>query len=197
MPRKPEPREMVWHPRYGDTTIPSDSGLSEKEVRASFYGYLRATLFPASAIPANIERQNYSTMPRGCYVDLLKTCVDCDRDFIFFALEQRHWYEVLRFYVDADCIRCPGCRKSNQQLHRRFKRYSEAIARDSVSDEELATLVDDAAFLWTSGILRNEQRLRQLRNLARRRIPSTKATKKVEKIVADIKTVPPARRARF
>jgi hypothetical protein len=160
--------------------------MSEGEVRSSFWAYRQAVLFPASAIPADIKRQNFSTMPRRCYVDVLKTCVDCQRDFIFFAREQQHWYEVLGFYVDADCVRCPACRESEQQLRRRFRRYSEATERESLSDEELTTLVDDAAFLWTEGLLRNEQRLRQLRNLARKRTPSANATKKIERLVSGL-----------
>jgi hypothetical protein len=49
---------------------------------------------------------------------------------------------------------------------------------------ELATLVEDAVFLWKAGVLRREQLLRQLRNLAHRRIPSAKATKKIDEVVA-------------
>jgi hypothetical protein len=185
-PPRPDLSDIVPHPRYGDAVVPSGHGMTEEQVRSSFWRYREATLFPVSAIPADIRRQNFSTMARGCYVDILKTCVDCERAFLFFAREQQHWYEVLGFYVDADCVRCPACRKSEQQLRRRFRRYSEASARKEVSDEALATLVEDAVFLWTAGILRDEQRLRRLRNLALRRIPSSRAAKNVERVVAKL-----------
>ena len=45
------------------------------------------------------------------YFDLDKICIDCKRPFLFFAEEQRHWFEVLGFSLDARCLRCSNCRK--------------------------------------------------------------------------------------
>lgn len=189
MARKPRgaAREIVPHPRYGSASTSSGYGFSEEEVRAAFYGYQDATIFADSAIPADVSRQNFTTMShRGLYVDILKTCRDCARDFIFFAREQQYWYEVLRIYIDADCVRCPACRKSERELKRRFRRYSEAGDAKTLDDAALAALVDDAAFLWSAGILKNEQRLRRLRNLAQRRIPTTKEAKRIDELVREM-----------
>ena len=70
------------------------------EVLRRYPSYLsnRRAYFPESAIPADESRQNYSVIPRLCYVDELRRCRKCDRDFIFFAREQHFWYEVLRFW---------------------------------------------------------------------------------------------------
>jgi hypothetical protein len=152
----------------------------------SFWGYEGQTIFPESAIPANVSRQNYTVLPRRYYVDILKQCRECRRPFIFFAREQEHWYEKLGFTIDADCVRCVECRKSEQRLQRRLKRYSHAIPRDDLDDRELATLVEDAVFLFEVGVLRDEQRLRRLRNLARRRIPQSTATESIGQLISQI-----------
>jgi hypothetical protein len=40
----------------------------------------------------------------------------------------------------------PECRKSDQQLRRRFQRYGTNIVRADLSIKELAALVSDASF---------------------------------------------------
>lgn len=177
--------DVVPHPRYGDTIVPSGCTVSAEVVRSSYWRYHQDTIFPESAIPANTARQNFSVFPRGFYVDTLRQCRTCGRSFIFFAREQQHWYEVLGFYVDADCIHCPECRKSDQQLRRRFQRYSANIGRTDNNDQELETLIDDAVFLWQAGVLRDEQKLRRLRNLARERLPDNPVMKNMERVLAE------------
>lgn len=149
---KPPVPEMVRHPRYGCVPIPSGTTLSPEEVRGSFYQYEMVTIFPETAIAADIARQNFTTFPRGCYVDMLKVCRDCQRAFIFFAKEQKHWFEVLGFYIDSDCVRCPSCRHSVRDLRTRLQRYSEAIGGVAeISDSALAALIDDFVVLWNAG----------------------------------------------
>jgi Probable zinc-ribbon domain len=152
-------------------------------IRYTSYRYKNETIFPESAIPADIKRQNYSVLPRTWYFDTLKTCRDCGRNFLFFAEEQKYWYERLGFAIDADCVRCPQCRKTDQTLRRRFKRYSQLIARKNLDAETLAVLVADACFLWEQGILKNADNLRRLKNLARRQILEEKATQSIITLV--------------
>jgi hypothetical protein len=173
----------VPHPRYGDTVITSGSKLSEAEVRNSFWGYGSAIIFPESAITADVSRQNFSIYPRRYYVDILKKCRNCDKSFLFFAKEQLYWYEVLGFYIDADCVHCPECRVKEAELRRKFQRYSQSIGQSDLADREFATLIGDAVFLWTAGVLIDEQKLRWLRNQARRRIPEEDATKAINDLV--------------
>jgi hypothetical protein len=179
-------QNIVPHPRYGDAVVPSGCKESASEVQSSFWRYGTDTIFPESAIKADTSRQNYTVFPRGYYADVLKQCRTCQRPFIFFAREQQHWYEVLGFYVDADCVHCPECRRSNQQLRRRFKRNSESVGRSDLKDRELVTLVSDATFLWQAGVLRDEQRLRRLRNLSRRRIPGSTATNEIDGVILQL-----------
>ena len=175
---------VVPHPRYGDCIVPSGFVVATSEI-LSFWGYQGQTIFPESAIPADVSRQSFTVLPRRYYVDILKQCVMCKRQFIFFAREQQHWYEELGFTIDADCVRCVECRKSDQQLRRRFTRYSEAVRRTDIDDRDFETLVGDAVFLWQAGVLRDGQRLRRLRNLARRRIPGSTATRSIDQMIAE------------
>ena len=50
-------------------------------------------------------------IPHYFYVNEVRHCVSCDRDFTFSATEQKHWYEKLRFRLDSIAIRCLDCRR--------------------------------------------------------------------------------------
>ena len=67
----------------------------------------------------------------------------CHRPFIFFAKEQRYWFETLRFLVDADCVHCPDCRRESRTVQRRLRRYSDLFAKNEPTRKELMFLVDD------------------------------------------------------
>lgn len=174
---------VVPHPRHGTTVVPSGGTATEAEVRRSYYGYHDATIYAESAILADCSRQNYSTFPRGYYVDMLLVCWTCKRPFVFYAREQQFWYEELHFYIDTACQRCPECRREQQEFRHRLRRYSEQVNREGIGDAELATLVGDAAFLWRAGVLHDEGRLRWLRNRARRSIPDDPATADIERLI--------------
>jgi len=176
--------DVVPHPRYGTRILPSRYNADAATVRDSFWGYRGETIYPETAIPANVQKQNFSCIPRGWYVDILKNCRDCRRQFIFYAAEQQYWYEELGFTIDADCVRCPVCRKADQTLRRRFQRYSSAIGRNDLTDEEFVTLVRDAVFVWDNGLLKKRDKLNRLRNQARRRIPDHAATREIESLCA-------------
>jgi tetratricopeptide (TPR) repeat protein len=69
---------------------------------------------PRGAVRGDIRRQHFCPMchvPRYFYVDQEKRCVECGRQFVFSAREQKHWYEELRFHFDSIAIRCLGCRR--------------------------------------------------------------------------------------
>ena len=176
-------RHLVPHPRFGCAVRPSGHVVSAEEIRDSYWGYPTQTVFPESAVPANIAKQNYSTFPRTYYVDILKKCRDCNRGFLFFAEEQQYWYEELGFHIDADCVRCSECRKHDQTTRQRFQRYSEYIGADDLSDDSLAILIDDAVFLWEHGMLKNQHNLGRLKNLANRRIPNHPTTEAINKLL--------------
>ena len=146
--------EFVEHPRFGrgpryTTTCPRDVPL----------GY-RLTTYNAShhaiegtAVEADLERQSASPVPALYYFDLTKTCIDCHRPFIFFAEEQKYWYETLGFYLDTDCVRCVECRKREQGHERHRRRYIQLLKQDQRSPSEdmemaecLLALIDGGDF---------------------------------------------------
>ncbi|WAC21504.1 zinc-ribbon domain containing protein [Luteolibacter sp. SL250] len=115
----PEYADYVDHPMYGKG--PRFTGWDPVEDNyTAMLCWIRPpeSRIPGTAIRADPDRQNHAGFPYGIYYDLKRICEDCARPFIFFAEEQRFWFEVLRFNVNADCIRCPPCR----ELHRKKRK---------------------------------------------------------------------------
>lgn len=181
--RRALPSNLVPHSRFGKTIRRSDYDVDDAAIRSECPKDDDEVIFPESAIPADLRRQNYMTVPRRWYVDVLKTCRNCRRRFIFYAAEQKYWYENLRIPIYAACAKCPECRKTNQTLRRRFQRFSQAVTRSDLTDDDFATLVLDAVFLWENGILQKREKLNRLRSQARRRIPNRRATREIEELL--------------
>jgi Probable zinc-ribbon domain len=96
---------------------------------------------PNTAIPADLSRQMPATVPVTHYFDAKRQCADCGRPFIFFAAEQKYWYEDLGFPLESDCVRCVVCRKKQQGLELNRERYEELFhvqERTSEQDLEMA-----------------------------------------------------------
>ena len=162
---------FVPHPRYGSEPIPSGLKVSEEEIRHGFWRLTRDKIFPESVLLADPEKQNYAIYPRRYYVDVQRICRTCHRPFIFFAREQRYWFETLRFFVDADCVLCPDCRRESRSVQRRLRRYSDLHAKSAPSRKELMFLVDDAAYLLERGALQNLSNVGAVKNRAAKIIP--------------------------
>lgn len=172
---KPLP-DLVPHPRYGNAPRPSGIEIPEEEIRKGYWRYSREALFPETVLVADPSKQNYTIYPRKYYVDLLRKCRDCSRPFIFFALEQRYWYETLRYYIDADCVLCPACRRESQVLRRRLRRYSDLLHKNVQTRKDLMFLVDDGVYLLARGVLRDLNSLGRLKNMALKSIPEYPGT---------------------
>lgn len=169
-------RKAIQSPKPAAQKLPT-----EKEIRKGYWGYGEDEyIYPDSVLVADTTKQKYSAVPRLYYVDIVRSCRDCQHEFIFYATEQRHWYETLGFYIDADCVRCLKCRVTDQTLRRRFQRYSKTVSRKDLTDEEFITLLEDTLFLYESGLLKTDQQLRRLRNQARKRLPDAKILTKLD-----------------
>lgn len=108
---------------------------------------------PDTAIPANLKKQTPATIPVTHYYDVRRVCEDCGERFLFFALEQKHWYEELGFPLDSDCVRCVACRKRQQGIAQARQRYEELFPIELRTAEEnlemaerCVDLIDDGAF---------------------------------------------------
>lgn len=145
----------VEHPRYGRT--PQITGLnpqiSSNDHTFNHWHSPAGRRIPNTAIEADLNRQTPATVPHKYYFDLKRECRDCARPFIFFAAEQKYWYETLGFGLDSDCVRCTDCRKKQQHIARRRERYETLshITERSVDDTlEMAdcclTLIENFVF---------------------------------------------------
>ena len=109
--------DYVEHPLYG--RVPRVTGLNPKE---DFGGNVflhwhspEDVRIPNTAVQADTSKQPTATVAVTHYFDSKRTCRDCQRPFLFFAEEQKYWYEELGFRLDADCIRCVECRKKHRK----------------------------------------------------------------------------------
>jgi len=177
---------VVPHPRYGTEIVPSGL-VGEDDVIPGPPAWSKDVTFPESAIPADVRKHNFTTMSHmHWYVDTLRDCRTCKRPFLFFAREQQHWYETLRLRVEVECIDCVECRASLRTMRRRLKRYGELVVERELTDENMLALASDATFLWTNGLLHDEQRLRRIKNRAHRQVPDGAATRALGELVASL-----------
>ena len=139
-------------------------GLVIPSAFAQFGG--RECLIFGTAIPADLGRQTKATVPVTHYYDLDLECRDCGRRFIFFAEEQKYWYEELGFDLNSGCVRCHPCRKARHLAARWKSRFDELLHRSDRTIEESLEMADSCLHLIERGIFhhRQTQRVRQLLN---------------------------------
>jgi len=85
----------------------------------------RIIRIPNTAIVADLSRQSACTVPITHYFDVERVCLDCRRPFIFFAEEQRSWYEELARPIYSNCVRCMPCRDRKRDISLTQQRYEE------------------------------------------------------------------------
>ncbi|MDB2685584.1 zinc-ribbon domain-containing protein [Mariniblastus sp.] len=181
MPNKSTlPTDIVEHPRYGKRVRPGRRDVSESVVRSSYRGYRNAMIYPESTINATVSEQNLGPMEsRSFYVDILETCRDCQRPFLFFAVEQKYWYETLKFHIDAECTRCAECRKEIQHDRKVFAAFSRLVVQTTFTDEQLSILAENAIVLWRQGRIKNLHTLNRIKNLVLRQIPNSEVASEI------------------
>lgn len=166
--------EYVEHPRFGRE--PRFTGIDVNDNLPGVHlhwingigSYDDGTrLVAGTAIQADLARQTPATFPVTHYYDLDKLCRDCDRRFIFFAEEQKHWYEELGFPLEANCIRCPTCRKKLQVIAKKRQRYEALFHVANRCDEENLDMADCCLILIEEGIFGHQQ-LERVRMLLKR-----------------------------
>jgi hypothetical protein len=147
---------FVRHPRYGQR--PRITGLNPETDYATGNVFLHwhspaQCRIPNTAIAADLSRQSPATIGVTHYFDVKRQCRDCDRPFLFFAEEQKHWYEELGLPLESDCVRCVDCRKKQRGLERKRERYEELFhvpERTAEQDLEMAdcclSLVEASVF---------------------------------------------------
>jgi hypothetical protein len=124
---------------------------------------------PNTAIAADLSRQTEATLPVTHYYDVKRQCRDCGKPFIFFALEQKHWYEDLNFPLEVDGVRCICCRKRQQGIARKRERYEELFHVLSRSTDENLEMAECCLSLIEEGIF-NRRQTQQARRLFQKKL---------------------------
>jgi hypothetical protein len=119
-----------------------------------------------TAIRADLARQAPATVAVTHYFDLERRCRDCNQPFIFFAAEQKYWYEELGFGLDSDCVRCVNCRKKQQGLSRDRETYETLFQVAEKTIEQSLDMADACLSLIEAGVFstKQTQRVRSLLN---------------------------------
>lgn len=131
-----------------------------------YLGWHAEGRIPKTAVQANTSKQRPATFHVTHYFDLERKCRDCGRHFIFFAAEQKHWYEELQFGLDSDCVRCAPCRKQVQGIERTRRQFEELFHIEDRSADQSLTMAECVLDLIENNIFaqRQTERVRMLLN---------------------------------
>lgn len=161
--------DFVEHPRYGRK--PRISGLNPRATVESkvfiHWHSPKECRIPNTAVEADLSLQTSAMIPVTHYFDVTRKCADCGRPFIFFAQEQKHWYEELGFGLDSDCVRCVNCRKRQQGIAMARERYEELFHVPERTAEENLEMAACCLALIESNTF-SKARTQQVRSLFNR-----------------------------
>jgi hypothetical protein len=153
----PSPAEYghyVAHPRFGRK--PRLTGLdvtSTTDGKVFCHWHSPAGVrVPNTAVVADVTRQQPATVAVTHYFDAMRICRKCARPFLFFAEEQKFWYEELAFPLEADCLECPPCRKGEQKLRVARETYDALLLKPARTQTDTLELVDCALDLVESSV---------------------------------------------
>ena len=159
--------DYVEHPRYGRS--PRFTGLRPDEIPPGYRltTHISNDAIGGTAVEADLKIQTSSPVPVLYYFDLKRVCVNCRRSFIFFADEQKYWYESLGFVLHSDCVRCVPCRKKQQGLAQRRHRYEELFHIDQRSEDNDLEMAECCLTLIEADVFnrRQTERVRMLLNV--------------------------------
>lgn len=170
-PRRDEFDDYVVHPRYGqrpritDLQPLSSATILLGEPYIKFHWHSpESDRVANTAIKADVSLQRFTTMPVSHYFDVKRVCKGCGRPFLFFAAEQKHWYEELGFSIEADCDRCAPCRKQQQGIARQRETYQRLFHVEHRTPEENLELAECCLALMEASVFdrRQTERVRML-----------------------------------
>ena len=167
MKRRDEYQNFAEHPRYGKRPRITGLNPTTDDLKVFIHWHSpESCRIPGTAINADLTKQAQATIPVTHYFEVKRSCRECDRPFIFFAEEQKHWYEELGFGLDSDCVRCPLCRKRQQGLARKRERYEELFHLVGRNEEQNLEMADCCLTLIENEVFhpRQTERVRRLLN---------------------------------
>lgn len=118
--------------------------------------------FPDTAVQSDLKELN--GLEPDVYLDTLFKCKSCEKYFIFFASEQKYWYETLRFNINARPIECSPCRVGSKKIKNASKMLAEFILKDELSESERKDLERASSILFEAGVIKKSGTLQKIRN---------------------------------
>ena len=179
--------DLVPHPRAREMARRAHgraARMSAAEIRAKVWQLRDGTILAETAVLANVERQRSSWCARPVYADVLKRCKTCRRPFLFYANEQRFWYETLQFDVNIDCVKCPACRKLAHRAKACLDRYAKSLHAPRLDAKAMKAFVDDTLYLFEQGLVRNLARVGAIKNRAQRELGAYAGTQRLAQSLA-------------
>ena len=115
-------------------------------------------IIPGTAIEADLQQQTPGMGAMSHYYDIDKKCRDCGKRFIFFAEEQKYWFEERKFNLNSERIRCWPCQQAKHSLAKKHQRYDQLLHQaDRTTDENIemaelcVTLIEKRMFTMQCG----------------------------------------------
>ncbi len=145
---------FVGHPRFGKgprTTGVDVADSPDGKVYCHWHSPVGVRV-PNTAVVADVTRQAPATLHVTHYFDARRSCRKCGRPFLFFAEEQKYWYEELRFPLEADCLECAPCRKDAHQLQAARRKYEALLAAPARPEADTLRLVECALSLVEASV---------------------------------------------
>lgn len=157
------------HPRYGRGPRLTGLNPSNEPLDESVFLHWHSppgVRIPNTAIWADTREQLPATIPVTHYFDSKRVCRSCGAYFIFFAEEQKYWYEELKFPLEANMLECLNCREKEQRLQQARLTYESILSKDLRSDVEIIQLIECGLLLVEAGIF-SAKVLSKLRSFVR------------------------------
>lgn len=192
MAKQPNYSAYVYHPRYGrsprykgldpdrndrNVNVHANTGIMSDAIIAHlrktwgewpppWFAAERPVPVRGTAVEADTSRQVFCPVPVTHYYDLDVVCVGCQRHFLFFAEEQKFWYEELQFDLGSIAVRCCECRKQERWLANQKKQYEALCHVSPRTLEQTFEIADCCLTLLEQGIFhpRQKEHVRQFLN---------------------------------
>ena len=112
---------------------PKPASKWPRSVEKDFHDYCLKKM-PAGAIKADLTKHapHNSYGPPMWYEDQQMKCVDCGREFVFTARQQKRWFEVFKIPIHVVANRCVVCRGKRRNKIAAQKRHMEEMAKRPV-----------------------------------------------------------------
>lgn len=141
-PAGPPPERRVVHDRlYGDIPLIRETMTGQDGKVHEWWRHDPdyAPPLPRGAVRGNVRNQACCPachVPKYFYLDEQHICIQCGRSFTFRAVEQKYWYETLKFHFSSVPVRCLACRRLRRSEHALREQIARAKAhvRDAGSD---------------------------------------------------------------